>query len=630
MSGNADGTFGTNKPLQREQFAQILYSMAGKPAVADDAENPFSDLKNKVKYPGPAVIWAYQNGIASGNGNGTFGVGSSIQRQAVAGMLYKYAEKNNYDLSVDENVLSAFSDADQVQTWAQTSMKWAVSQGIVSGTGSGKLNPTGNATRAECATMIYKLLTSNTGESDAKVGDIIVFGKYEQDGNLENGKEDIEWKVLSREEDKILVISKKVLDCIKFHNEYPNKGILWENCTLRSWLNNDFYNSAFTAEEQKSIPSVTLSNKGNSELGVPDGNDTTDKVFCLSREEVNTYFDGLTSSPVDTYNQNLICAPTMYSLMKAAKCGAGNMDFSCISEYEYFRNPYSYDYSRDVIDKEGVDWQLRSLVNADYNEDIGGIGRTGGNTQGWYTGLRPAMYIDISNVSIEIKEEKKEEREFYVDNSPYKYESLVRLGKYEQDGNLENGKEDIEWEVISVEKDRILLISRYVLDAKPYNDTDEEVTWETCSLRKWLNEDFYNEAFDEADKEKILLVNLENKGNSYYGNNGGNNTDDRIFCLSYDEVEKVCGHKYSSDYYNNIFRCVYNSDLLRSSLTKFAINNGGYYEGYQNSGRWWLRTPGRSQEEVLYSGGTTLFPNNSWSNVSSYCGTVRPAMYISY
>ena len=156
MAGNKDGTFATDKPLLREQFSQVLYSMAGKPGVAANAANPFTDVKNNPGYPRDAILWAYENGIASGNADRTFGVGSRIQRQAVASMLYKYASANGYDLSSNDNALSGFSDSSKVETWAVTSMKWAVSQGIIAGK-SGRLDPAGTATRAECAAMIMKL-----------------------------------------------------------------------------------------------------------------------------------------------------------------------------------------------------------------------------------------------------------------------------------------------------------------------------------------------------------------------------------------------------------------------------------------------------------------------------------------
>ena len=161
MAGNSDGTFGPDKPLLREQFTQVLYNMSGKPASSNSSALPFTDVKSATGYPADAIRWAYENGIAGGNANNTFGVGSKIQRQAVAVMLYKYASANGFDMSLDENVLSGFSDTSKIEGWALTPVKWAVSQGIISGKGN-RLDPSGAATRAECATMIMKVLEKNS------------------------------------------------------------------------------------------------------------------------------------------------------------------------------------------------------------------------------------------------------------------------------------------------------------------------------------------------------------------------------------------------------------------------------------------------------------------------------------
>ncbi|MCR5846750.1 MAG: S-layer homology domain-containing protein [Lachnospiraceae bacterium] len=158
MIGTNANTFGVSQNLQREQFAQILYSMAGKPTVPADAQNPFKDVKNYSGYPRDAILWAYSMGIVAGNGDGTFGVGEAIQRQAVASMLYKYAQSFGYDLTSNQNAINEFNDKSNIAEWAKPAMNWAVTQGIISGKGNGKADSTGNTTRAECACMIKKLL----------------------------------------------------------------------------------------------------------------------------------------------------------------------------------------------------------------------------------------------------------------------------------------------------------------------------------------------------------------------------------------------------------------------------------------------------------------------------------------
>ncbi|MBR6785766.1 MAG: hypothetical protein IKM25_05895 [Clostridia bacterium] len=127
---------------------------------------------------------------------------------------------------------------------------------------------------------------------DTQVGDYINFGSYEQDNDTSNGTEPIEWLVLDKKDGKILVVSKYGLDCQDFHNDMRSE-VTWETCDLRSWLNDEFINEAFTDFELVRVPTVTVTADAdpNPETDVDMGNDTQDKVFVLSVVEMNKYFD---------------------------------------------------------------------------------------------------------------------------------------------------------------------------------------------------------------------------------------------------------------------------------------------------------------------------------------------------
>ena len=127
-------------------------------------------------------------------------------------------------------------------------------------------------------------------DKNCKVGDYITFGSYEQDNNTSNGKEDIEWLVLDKQDDKVLVISKYALDCQQYNPRSNNKNITWEICALRSWLNDEFINAAFSANEREMIPTVIVSADENPEFDTNPGNATKDQVFLLSIIEANKYF----------------------------------------------------------------------------------------------------------------------------------------------------------------------------------------------------------------------------------------------------------------------------------------------------------------------------------------------------
>ena len=163
MSGS-DNLFKPKALITRAEFTRVLYNHAGADASSITIKNPFPDVEDNKWYTN-AILWAKQNNIASGNGDGTFGVKNNIQRQQVAVMLYKYAQMQGYDTSFNPNAIDEFSDSSTVKGWAKEAMNWAVTQGVMSGKkntdGTYSLAPAGYATRAECASMIKKLLERN-------------------------------------------------------------------------------------------------------------------------------------------------------------------------------------------------------------------------------------------------------------------------------------------------------------------------------------------------------------------------------------------------------------------------------------------------------------------------------------
>ena len=112
------------------------------------------------KWFSEAVIWANENGIVSGPGDGTYGPYDNITREQMARMLMEFARVQSYNTDERED-FAKFADASQVSRWATDYMRWAVGSGIISGrTEDGKyyMNPKGQATRAECAVMLTKFI----------------------------------------------------------------------------------------------------------------------------------------------------------------------------------------------------------------------------------------------------------------------------------------------------------------------------------------------------------------------------------------------------------------------------------------------------------------------------------------
>ena len=147
------------------------------------------------------------------------------------------------------------------------------------------------------------------------------------------------------------------------------------------------------------------------------------------------------------------------------------------------------------------------------------------------------------------------------------------MGSYLQNYKWE--KESIEWIVLKEEEHRRLCISRYLLDCKPYHDFSKNVTWQDCTLRNWLNHEFFMSAFSAEEREKILLSIVKNPVG---------NTQDYIFLLSTDEVEELFDDE-AEDYVDYEERGAVTTDYARSQGAWF-LDEGGE-DG--NKGTWWLR-----------------------------------------
>ena len=177
-----------------------------------------------------------------------------------------------------------------------------------------------------------------------------------------------------------------------------------------------------------------------------------------------------------------------------------------------------------------------------------------------------------------------------------------------------------EWLVLDKQNGNVLLISKGCLDTKPYHEKDEPVTWETCTLRKWLNGEFINETFTEEEKTLICDTYLQNPDNPKYGTDGGNDTTDKVFLLSIDEAEK---------YFDN-------TAARTTGATYYAISNGiGVTSG--GSSYWWLRSPGTSDlraANVSYDGYVDKIGELVDGTIYSYNGYIdanygiRPAFWI--
>ncbi|MGM9557669.1 MAG: S-layer homology domain-containing protein [Oscillospiraceae bacterium] len=150
VGGTGNNKFSPTGTMTRCDLVLIMYRMAGQPSVTG-VENPFSDVTS-TDYFYKAVLWAYKNGVVNGTGANTFSPKKNITREQIASILFRYSGATTATGS-----LTSFTDAGSVSDYATTAMKWAVGAGIIGGS-NGKLNPQGNATRAEVAVMLHRFL----------------------------------------------------------------------------------------------------------------------------------------------------------------------------------------------------------------------------------------------------------------------------------------------------------------------------------------------------------------------------------------------------------------------------------------------------------------------------------------
>ena len=152
MDGVGDSLFAPNSETTRAQLVTILYRLEGEPEVS--GTSGFTDVEAGTWYT-DAVAWAAANGIVNGVSETEFAPGKDITREQLATILFRYAESKGYDVSARAD-LSAYPDADQIQSYAAESVAWAVAEGLIQGFEDNTLRPAGNATRAQIATILMR------------------------------------------------------------------------------------------------------------------------------------------------------------------------------------------------------------------------------------------------------------------------------------------------------------------------------------------------------------------------------------------------------------------------------------------------------------------------------------------
>ncbi len=251
------------------------------------------------------------------------------------------------------------------------------------------------------------LESQKVGLQNISVGGSVLFGEYEQDEELSNGPEEIEWLVLDEDGNgRYLLLSKLVLDMKPYYAEY-SPFATWDGSTARYWLNGAFLNKAFPSSEQALIPEVLVENPGNAQFGTYGGEDTKDRCFLLSAEEIYRYLPTDESrkadytSYVDRLQQYQRSRGVDFMPWVIRTPGSYTNLMSVIGVDG--REPYIPDYTLEEIIEEIENDE--SLSEAKKKEEIE-LYKTGkasrhrlyGSPQFFAAGMRPALWVDISGL----------------------------------------------------------------------------------------------------------------------------------------------------------------------------------------------------------------------------------------
>lgn len=214
------------------------------------------------------------------------------------------------------------------------------------------------------------------------------------------------------------------------------------------------------------------------------------------------------------------------------------------------------------------------------------------------------------------------------DLSTAKVGDVVTFGRYEQDSISENFLEPIEWDVLAVSGNAVLLISHNIIDEQPYHSTLEYITWEACTLRSWLNKDFMDNAFNQEEKAKLKSVKLENPDsfefyepfyagyNMKCGATGGNETEDKVFLLSYPELIEYYNLSPAEDFIGYV-----SEDLKAEATPATKMSERGY-------SNWWLRSPADNFQFAMYISEDYLQCISG--SVDDGTVGIRPVVWVNY
>lgn len=448
--------------------------------------------------------------------------------------------------------------------------------------------------------------------SKENIGQSVFFGHFQRSADLSGNTAPLEWIVVDACEGRALLLSRYVIDSMPYKSATAST---WENSDIREWLNSSFFSKAFTEKEQKQIMLATIKTayKGKEEK-------TQDKVFLLGTDDIKQYATLL--------DNELASFPTPYA------------------EWHGIRS-----------DSPGgkCSWWLRSPGKKKDQTTAAAIHYSSENTcfdiRSGFIGVRPAIWVDndmnfeslqesgkivaesAATVSIETNEdasildeempaeiyalEKENLQDIQADE--FAIGQTIIFGRYYQ--TSENNLEEIEWVVLDKEDDEYLIVSKYALDIKAFDEERTWSNWRKSSIRRWLNDEFLNTAFTWEEQQYIrrrqIFCDAE-QSTPVSAMPDTFPTKDKVFLLSYSEAVQY----FASDE-ERIACCTPYAEYVMRRNSPHAQNSA--QEMLKGGCKWLLRTNGPTNSAVSCV--------QESGNKDGYTGVrirkmVRPAMWI--
>jgi hypothetical protein len=418
--------------------------------------------------------------------------------------------------------------------------------------------------------------------------------------------EPVRWRVLADNNGDLLLLSDKIL-ATRVYNT-PSANITWENSTVRAWLNDSFYNTAFTKSQQARINLSHLVNADNAGSGTPGGNDTDDNVFLLSYNEAVTTAYGFSSG--DTTDTKRQAQGSDY----AKSQGLQVFDAQGSNSFWWLRSPgfeptyalaaTSLGWVVNSYETTNLNWiGVRPVISANPSKisyAAGDIIEYGSYPQTEVT--NPALIETLNAQTPDAGDNVllggvKYKRVFFTQYTPYytNYAPNAANSLQDDNGYFINTAywfkyEPVRWRVLSsVAGGEMYLMCENILAAKPYNASNSAITWELCSLRSWLNGEFLNTAFTYAQRLKIKTSAVANEDNPRTGTSGGNATNDKLFLLSYSDVVNS-SYGFSTGIYADTAREVEGTDYAKSQGLSVYDDGTSF---------WWLKVPGEEENTAM-------------------------------